>query len=89
MNELAILDLDLDFFVSPVQSNNRLPAGQFKSASPEQVEEFLERQCGLSKSQKILGRFCVYHGEAFEGDEVDAALVQTIDYLKQVADRPA
>jgi hypothetical protein len=69
VNGVAILDLDLDFFVSPahhwVNSHKRLPEGQFRSASPESVEEFLERQCGLSKSRKIPGRFCVNHDEAF------------------------
>lgn len=65
-----ILDLDLDFFVSPTEhwknGSNRLPESRFSCSSPKEVESFLERQCGLCKDRKIPGRFCVDHDEAFD-----------------------
>jgi hypothetical protein len=65
----AVLDLDLDFFVTPTHHwtdhPGRLPETEFKCASPSEVEHFLEHQCGLSKSRKIPGRLCVQHDEAF------------------------
>lgn len=65
-----VLDLDLDFFVFPTEhfksGRQRLPKSRFSCSSPEEVERFLERQCGLSKSEKIPGRLCIDHDEAFD-----------------------
>lgn len=65
-----VLDLDLDFFVLPTEhfrsGHQRLPGSRFSCSRPEEVEQFLERQCGLSKSEKIPGRFCIDHDEAFD-----------------------
>jgi hypothetical protein len=65
-----VLDLDLDFFVLPTahlrSGNQRLPESRFSSSTPETVEAFLEQQCGLSKRDKIPGRLCIHHDEAFD-----------------------
>jgi hypothetical protein len=65
----AVLDLDLDFFVTPthhwMDAPQRLPESEYTCASPSQVEFFLEHQCGLSKTRKIPGRFCIEHDKAF------------------------
>ncbi len=65
-----VLDLDLDFFVFPTahfrSGRLRLPEPQYSCSRPEEVERFLEQQCGLSKSRKIPGRLCVDHDEAFD-----------------------
>jgi hypothetical protein len=65
----AVLDLDLDFFVTPTHHwtdhPDRLSDSDYTCASPSQVEHFLEHQCGLSKARKLPGRFCVQHDEAF------------------------
>jgi hypothetical protein len=65
-----VLDLDLDFFVLPTEhfrsGRRRLPASRFSCSAPEDVEAFLEKQCGLSRTKKIPGRLCVDHDEAFD-----------------------
>src|SRR5689334_21623244 len=64
-----ILDLDLDFFVWPIARGSvdgRLSEDEYKCASPDQVTFFLEQQCGLSKAQKLPGRSCKEHDEAFD-----------------------
>jgi hypothetical protein len=65
-----VLDLDLDFFVLPTEhmrsGRSRLPESRFSCSTPEEVEAFLERQCGLSKRRRIPGRLCVDHDEAFD-----------------------
>jgi hypothetical protein len=65
-----VLDLDLDFFVLPTahfkSGRSRLPEPQFACSKPEEVQWFLEHQCGLSRSEKIPGRLCIDHDEAFD-----------------------
>ena len=67
---MRILDLDLDFFVRPVHnwmpSEERLSESEYTCASPDEVEAFLEQQCGLSKTDRIPGRLCEEHVEAFD-----------------------
>ena len=67
---MLVLDLDLDFFVRPaahfVSGARRLSSKEYTCASVEEVEDFLERQCGLSKEQPIRGRFCKEHDAAFD-----------------------
>jgi len=65
-----VLDLDLDFFVYPVVrgSVNARPRPSHVDnpcASVDQVGEYLERNCGLSRSKKLPGRFCKRHDGAF------------------------
>lgn len=65
-----VLDLDLDFFVYPVVrgSINARPRPSYVDnpcASVDQVREYLERKCGLSRTKKLPGRFCKKHDGAF------------------------
>ena len=66
----TILDLDLDFFVWPIERDRaedepRLDEKEFAPQSAEQVREFLEKRCGLSTTRPIPGRFVVHHVDAF------------------------
>jgi UPF0489 domain len=67
---MQVLDLDLDFFVRPaahfVSGSRRLSSTEYTCATADEVEDFLERQCGLSKERPIPGRFCQDHDEAFD-----------------------
>jgi len=65
-----ILDLDLDFFVWPIEHDcqedaERLPDDEFRPCSVEQVRHFLEHQCHLSKENLLPGRAVVHHVEAY------------------------
>jgi len=65
-----ILDLDLDFFVypvvrGPVKAHPRPSYGDNPCASVDQVRRYLEQQCGLSRANKLPGRFCRKHDGAF------------------------
>jgi len=66
----TVLDLDLDFFVWPIEhdraeNEGRLDPKEFLTQSEEQVRRFLEERCGLSRSNRIPGRRLVHHVEAF------------------------
>jgi hypothetical protein len=65
-----ILDLDLDFFVSPIAYNQtgkqRLPSNKYATSSQETVREFLEQHCNLDKSRPIMGSQFVEHEDAFK-----------------------
>lgn len=67
---MRILDLDLDFFVTPIHhwqaSEERLSSSEYLCANAAEVEEFLEEQCGLSKSHRIPGRFIEEHDAAYD-----------------------
>lgn len=65
-----VLDLDLDFFVYPVvrgsvKARPRPSHVDNPCASVDQVREYLERKCGLSRTKKLPGRFCKKHDGAF------------------------
>lgn len=63
-----VLDLDLDFFVYPVVRGPvkaRPLHIDHPCASADQVRGYLERQCGLSRTDKVPGRFCKKHDGAF------------------------
>lgn len=67
---MRILDLDLDFFISDialfrVDGNDRLDDTNYKPWSEEETRVFLEKNCGLSKSNRIKGRIIKHHDEAF------------------------
>jgi hypothetical protein len=66
----TILDLDLDFFVWPPYrhrcDHDRLPDTEWEHlATQEDVRQFLERRCHLSKANPIPGRELVEHVDAF------------------------
>jgi len=50
-----VIDLDLDFFALPTEhfrnGHRRLPELRFTCSGPEEIERFLELQCGLSKDE--------------------------------------
>jgi len=66
----CVLDLDLDFFVSPAAQNRegrgRLPEHSFSVASPDDARRFLERSCHLSTSARIPGRGFSCHKDSFK-----------------------
>lgn len=74
MSRQLVLDIDLDFFVSPIKqyaadTDPRLPEEHYKPDSPEQVRSFFEKQLCLKKGQRIPGRFVCYHREVFDAWE--------------------
>lgn len=66
---MRILDLDLDFFLDEIahwqNGSGRLSDEDFNPWTGEAVRFFLEEQCGLSKDNKVRGRFVKHHHEAF------------------------
>lgn len=65
-----VLDLDLDFFVWPIvhdreELDDRLTPFDYETQSEDQVRQFLESNCGLSRDAPIIGRQIVHHVEAF------------------------
>jgi hypothetical protein len=67
---MRFLDIDLDAFLDGVahwsSGDERLDPSEYKIWSEAQVREFLEFQCGLSRSAPIPGRFITHHDEAFD-----------------------
>jgi hypothetical protein len=66
-----VLDIDLDFFVSPIahyfaDDGPRLPEDKYKVDTHDQVREFLAKQLCLKPGQRIPGRFVRYHKEVFD-----------------------
>jgi hypothetical protein len=65
----TVLDLDLDFFVWPIEhmpeDTGRLPETEYKHSPPDEVREFLEARCTLKRGKKIPGHEMVEHDEAF------------------------
>ena len=66
-----VMDLDLDFFVSPTareieRGAGRLESETYKCSSESEVRQFLEQRCGLSTSRKIPGVIVTHHDEAFQ-----------------------
>lgn len=79
----VVLDLDLDFFVWPVETwpswKDRRPEDpDNRIASSEIVRTFLEKQCGLSNATPIPGRAVTVHDDAFFAwrDWIDAGELQ-------------
>ena len=66
-----VLDLDLDFFVSPIAHDSwgpqpeRLSGNEYRHSTSDEVRIFLEQKCHLSRDSKILGREVVEHVDAF------------------------
>jgi hypothetical protein len=65
-----ILDLDLDFFLDKVYysrtPNRRVSSKECHPWTADDVREFLEVRCGLSRGNRIPGRFIKHHDKAFE-----------------------
>jgi hypothetical protein len=64
-----VLDLDLDFFVSPIAhwpDNGRLPERDFRHATADEIGRFLERCCHLDRYAPIRGRQFVNHQDSFK-----------------------
>jgi hypothetical protein len=66
----TILDLDLDFFVDPIEhdmpdSGDRLPSEEYSVASESQVADLLEHRCSLDVQKPLPGREVVHHVDAF------------------------
>jgi hypothetical protein len=67
---MRILDLDLDFFVTPIAhwrgGRERLPAGDGYAVEPlESIERFLIEKCGLNRGRKTIGELFEEHDEVF------------------------
>ncbi len=66
---MNILDIDLDFFINDIEHNvsdngKRLNSDAYYPDSKKQVISFLEYNCGLDRSNKILGKVVKHHHEA-------------------------
>ncbi len=66
---MRILDIDLDFFVSPIasfgSSNERLDDSDYSVDSIDVARSFLETQCRLSKRRKLPGACFEHHDDVF------------------------
>jgi len=66
---MRVLDIDLDFFLNKIafwkKGNKRLDEKEYVSWKKEKFIEFLEKNCNLSKNNKIKGRIVKKHHEAF------------------------
>ncbi len=66
---MKVLDIDLDVFLNRVaynaDPNSRLDDSEYHPWSIDRVVKFLEENCGLSKNNKIPGKFGTEHYEAF------------------------
>lgn len=67
---ISFLNLDLDAFLNDVANwvsdDGRRDAAFYKPWSETDLRIFLEAQCGLSASHRVLGRFVVHHDHAFD-----------------------
>ena len=67
---MKILDIDLDFFLNDkhrgsITNVKRLPDKYFKPWKVNEVENFLENNCGLNKEKKTHGKYFIHHHEVF------------------------
>lgn len=71
-DEMRILNIDLDFFLSDIryspQDRSRPPAKDFKPWPPEAVQDFMERNCGLDPTAPLPlpGILVQTHDEVFD-----------------------
>jgi hypothetical protein len=67
---LYLLDIDLDAFLSDTvhwkSGKRRVSGKRYIPWSCDQLREFLENRCGLSRSAKIPGRYAIEHDAALE-----------------------
>lgn len=67
--KMRFLDIDLDAFLNHVAhwpEGGRLDAESFHPWAEDRLREFMERQCGLSRSAPIDGWFVTNHDGAFD-----------------------
>lgn len=66
----TVLDIDLDFFVSPIQhwkqSHDRVPDAEATPESVEEVLHYLNANCGLPTESKTPGAWFEHHDELFD-----------------------
>lgn len=67
---MRILDLDMDFFLNEIATNKpfdgiRLSSEEYIPWKKEDVEHFLENNCGLNKKRKVKGQIFDEHMEVF------------------------
>lgn len=67
---MRVLDLDLDFFVSPIENwksgKDRLSEDEFSVEPLDSIRAFLEKTCHLDRHHPTPGRLLEEHVEAFE-----------------------
>jgi hypothetical protein len=69
---MRVLDLDLDFFVSPTPKGldtdpaKRLDGSRYSIWTPQEVTHFLEQRLGLSTAARVPGRVATTHDMAFD-----------------------
>lgn len=67
---MTILDIDLDFFVSPIKfevdTSRRLPEAEFKVEDIESALRFLESNCCLPLDSSVPGALFEHHDEVFD-----------------------
>ncbi|ABR54487.1 conserved hypothetical protein [Methanococcus vannielii SB] len=66
---MRVLDIDLDFFLNKIafwkKGNKRLDEKEYIAWKKDKFSEFLEKNCNLSRNNKIKGRIVKKHHEAF------------------------
>lgn len=66
---MNVLDIDLDFFIENDRlldvPEGRLSDDEYEVWDKQKVIDFLEKNCGLSKTQKVPGTIVVDHHEVF------------------------
>lgn len=81
---MRVLDLDLDFFVSPTpvgwdtEPGERLDGERFRVWAPDAVTQFLEEGLGLSTTARVPARVASTHDVAFETWKASVAAGQLI-----------
>jgi hypothetical protein len=67
---ISFLNLDLDMFLNIVAhwivGDERRDADYYKPWGEAQVRAFLEKQCHLTTSRRVPGRFVIHHDQAFD-----------------------
>lgn len=67
---ISFLNLDLDAFLDDValwvSGDDRRDAEHYKPWSEAELRAFLEKQCHLTSSHRVPGRFVVHHDKAFD-----------------------
>lgn len=68
MQVLRMLDIDLDAFLGGtahwVAGHERLDGSEYRPWSEEQLRDFLEHNCRLSRNTRVRGRFAIEHDAA-------------------------
>lgn len=67
---MRVLDIDLDFFLNDVPYDRAATAGRLDSNeytpwTPDAVDSFLAKNCGMNSHAPLPGKFVAHHHEAF------------------------